>query len=525
MDAALPVALVLAHASGYGVFGDDAFISLRYADHLARWGELVYNPGERVEGFTSPLWVLLTALLLRLGVAPVAAVQGLGAGAAIGLVGATLALGRRLGLGRWGSVIAAVWVACSAPVAGWALAGLETPLFAALVTWGVALGIEGAKSRGGAAGAVLGLATLARPEGALVFGSVAAGVAWRRLRARSSEGEAGIGLGRWLMGLAASFAVPVLSYQVFRMAYYGEVLPNTFYVKTSGARWAAVEQGLAYARVALPQVGVLALGLVVPALPWRRGAAEDDHGWSRALGVGRLLVPLYVGYVVSVGGDFLDLARFLVPLVPLAACWLVGALGRGLRGARPVVWVTWGALTLVHGLTQYRVGARALALNDAEKATVGIEPFGWTGLYARRWAATGRWLAQHAGPGDTMAVGAAGAMPFYAGLSNLDTFGLCDRYVARHGMVGGVRPGHQRWAPREYVLGRRPTFIFIGDRLTEQPIALPRTRPFGAEYVWVQAVVRPERHGAPAPFFHTLLVRRDRAASLRGSRDVRGVGR
>ena len=42
-------------------FTDDAFISFRYARHLIDGQGLVYNPGERVEGFSNLLWVLAMA--------------------------------------------------------------------------------------------------------------------------------------------------------------------------------------------------------------------------------------------------------------------------------------------------------------------------------------------------------------------------------------------------------------------------------------------------------------------------------
>src|SRR6186713_365207 len=40
----------------YFVLSDDQMISMRYADNLASGNGLVWNPGERVEGFTNPLW-------------------------------------------------------------------------------------------------------------------------------------------------------------------------------------------------------------------------------------------------------------------------------------------------------------------------------------------------------------------------------------------------------------------------------------------------------------------------------------
>src|SRR5205823_2531369 len=46
---------------------DDAFISFRYAENLVRGYGLVFNPGERVEGYTNFLWVLIIAGAKALG--------------------------------------------------------------------------------------------------------------------------------------------------------------------------------------------------------------------------------------------------------------------------------------------------------------------------------------------------------------------------------------------------------------------------------------------------------------------------
>src|SRR2546426_115758 len=46
---------------------DDAWISLRYAEHLAGGLGWVFNPGERVEGASNPLWVLMLAGCTALG--------------------------------------------------------------------------------------------------------------------------------------------------------------------------------------------------------------------------------------------------------------------------------------------------------------------------------------------------------------------------------------------------------------------------------------------------------------------------
>ena len=50
---------------------DDAFISFRYASHLVQGHGLVWNPGERVEGYSNFLWTLLIACGMWLGIDPV----------------------------------------------------------------------------------------------------------------------------------------------------------------------------------------------------------------------------------------------------------------------------------------------------------------------------------------------------------------------------------------------------------------------------------------------------------------------
>src|SRR6266478_8931996 len=82
-------AVTLAVATCRLRFGiDDAFINFRYSENLASGLGPVFNPGERVEGYTTPAWVFLLAGLHRLG-APLlgsAHVLGIGAAAATVLV-------------------------------------------------------------------------------------------------------------------------------------------------------------------------------------------------------------------------------------------------------------------------------------------------------------------------------------------------------------------------------------------------------------------------------------------------------
>src|SRR5207302_9617699 len=79
---AAAVALV-AHSLVFNFVTDDAFISFVYSRNLAEHGQLVFNLGERVEGYTNFLWTVLLAGLMKLGWRPESASIACGVGCAI----------------------------------------------------------------------------------------------------------------------------------------------------------------------------------------------------------------------------------------------------------------------------------------------------------------------------------------------------------------------------------------------------------------------------------------------------------
>jgi hypothetical protein len=520
---ALASGVLLALASQYDFFCDDAFITLRYAQNLATYGAPVYNPpsydpAERVEGYTSFTWLLLAALGAKLPVALTGFVQVLGALSGVGLLAASAALLHRALDGQHAvRAIALLAIAATAPIAAWTMGGLETPLFAALTTGALALALDvhGAPSlkRGAVLGAVLGLATLTRPEGALVAGVVLLVLAAALIRSR--EGRLAI------ITAGAVAALIVGTHLAWRVSYYGYPLPNTFYLKSSGDPALLRARGLSYVAFAARELGyglitAIALGLVAP----QASAPARLLAW-----IARLLVPLYVVYVIMVGGDFLDMYRFFVPLLPLGmvlvACALSAQLARFSQGN--VLLATVVTLLVLHGAHQHALASRARQVAEPERSSRGIEPLGWTRLYALRWAAMGRWIGAHATQSDRMAVGAAGAMPYFAGIHNLDTFGLCDAWVSHHAPVVGNRPGHQRFAPRSYILRHKPAFLLIGNDYTrDKPEPLRRDLTWKRlGYVWAEAKVDQATFGAPKTFFHYFLMRADRAEQNASSKWLR----
>jgi len=263
----LLLALGVARAIWLAWTSDDAFISFRYAENLVSGDGLVYNAGERVEGYSNLLWTLMLATAVQLGVPIVLAAQGLGI-----LTYATLALclahrswSRHRSLGLPFLPLAAALVLVSSDFHEWSTGGLETMLFTLLAVQGLLLTRTSSASLRPplVAGALFSLLVLTRPDGLLL---AAAGAV--SFLVPASATPRGVRLSRALcVALPVGITAGVLV--AFKLGYCGEVLPTPFCTETD----------------------VDGLFLV--------GTAA-----------------LFTAYLMHVGGDFM-FARRLVPIVPL----------------------------------------------------------------------------------------------------------------------------------------------------------------------------------------------------------------
>jgi hypothetical protein len=419
---------------------DDALISFRYAQNLVAGNGLVYNIGERVEGYTNFLWTMLAALVLALGGDPVQVSYYAGIVIALLLIAATFALTRRMIDERWALAAAALLGTSHSMLLYTARgAGLETGLFALLLVVGSYLFLT---ERLGWAGVAFALATLTRPEGVLLLGiaGLVRLIARRRL-------DAGI----WRMvGVFALIGVPFFAW---RFGYYGDLLPNTFYAKTGGGM-AQAWRGLSHAGAFALFAGgpVLALLLALAAIGFTRDWRQRSEHWYWQ-GFTWIVVGLYTAYIIAVGGDHFPGYRFFVPVLPFLALLLArgaqqmttlgtGALGRAVRV---------GAIVCVVGLSVFNL-TRSTPFDQIVR---GDDESVWL------WREMGWWLADHGQPGESMAAMGAGAIPYYSNHETIDLLGLNDKHIARlevEGLGSGVA-GHEKRDP-EYVLHqRKPTYI------------------------------------------------------------------
>lgn len=312
--ACAPFLLLLAHQLREAWFVcDDAFILFRYARNLLADQGLVFNRGERVEGFVDLLWLLELAGLWRLGFRPETAAPWLSVAWTAATLGLVAATGRRLAAPERRHVV--TWlaiglVACSAPFAVWSTGGLETRQFTCLLLLGTHLLASPAADWRQHLGAsfVFAAATLTRPEGLLLSGCA---FAWRFAQDRLG----GAVRMRDHVCLAAPFVLLVAGQFLWRHAYYGEWLPNPYYAKHVQPWY---DMGFAYLAAAAIELGAwLWLPLAFVAMA-RRAAVRD---LTPALPL--LLVAAHALFLLRIGGDHFEYRPldFWLPLLagPAAA--------------------------------------------------------------------------------------------------------------------------------------------------------------------------------------------------------------
>ncbi len=241
---------------------DDAYISARYAEHLAEGYGLVYNAiGDPVEGYTNLAWTVLLAAGRAVGLPILPLMTGMGALFGVLAVWGVVALAGALGApGRW-RWLAGILLVASPHFAVVTTNGIESSMYVAGVAWTAWAMLAAPAWAGALAGALL---VTIRPEGAVMAGILALGGAARGWREPRS----------WLplAGTVAAF----VALEIWRFAVYGAWVPNTWDAKFARPLADQIEFNLGYLRPDMPVwVGLALVAAVIPVM-----FARDPRRWA-----------------------------------------------------------------------------------------------------------------------------------------------------------------------------------------------------------------------------------------------------
>lgn len=436
---------------------DDAFITYRYARNFARGEGLVFNPGERVEGYTNFLWTVMHWLPERYGWSSPVFSQLVGIVLMVATVAVTLRFARRIFGSESFAFLVALTLLANMTFLAYATGGLETMQQTLLVTSVAALLLPVVDAprahvvgRRVGAGLCAGLAVLTRMDSAVliaVWVLVYLVVQWRRETETTRRTST-------LLASVVQIGVPaallVLPWFVWKLDYYGNLLPNTFYAKSAGNPIVPPLYGLFYLAVFFFSYAAF---LLIGRFRRHRRELFAVPGVAQALAV----VPVWCLYICVVGGDFMEF-RFMVPILPvlaMVAAYLVNRYRRtGTQVALIVVLLLFSA---THRVMPTLVPYPVLTFTELSH---------WPNESTTTWKGKGEFLAEQfpGGPDvpgqPVIAVAPLGVLPYFADLETVDMLGLTDPVTARTGYaIEPYYPGHVRMARVQHLVDRDVSLV------------------------------------------------------------------
>ncbi len=421
---------------------DDSFITYRFSKNLALGNGPVFNPGERVEGFSNPLWMLTLAIFYYLPGDLLVYSKILGWLFYLGTGMLLIRNSERLSLNPYFSLL--LYIA-SLPIAIWSMSGMETPLYMFLLLYCVYVLV---KSKSGLSTttylALFTFLLLARPEAVLhcvIFSLVL--LLQRRISLRQ----------------IIYAALIVILLVALRFWYYGEILPNTYFAKSyqSISRWHITIVNYLGSYFSFPGL-LFALYGLLSIVKYPKGKLYLF--WT--------FIFLQLYFCVKVGGDWMPAWRFIVPVIPLLiliSCKTHAYLFSRLGKTHQLILII--SITSLFVCLNY-LSVKKIIFNPeiipnikSLKKTVS----NWNPNYEK----LASWLNKRQDV-KLVAVGELGYFGHYTNFHFLDLHGLIDKTIAKsaefkNSVIGKKLPYHETGFSEtqigKYILKRSPDLIII----------------------------------------------------------------
>lgn len=468
---ALLALILYYYCKNFDFIQDDSFITFRFVKNFTDGNGLVFNIGERVEGYTCFLWVMILSLVKKAGFDFISASQTLG------IISSVLALwftylisakifpkGKDSFYNTAFSLIAVILVASNGSFAYWTLSGMETGLFGFLITAGVYLYLKENKAGSShnfsvpLSSVVFLLAALTRPEGNLIFAITVLHKIIITVKSKSIVGESKVKLlvsgnnFKWL-GL---YLIPALIFMAWRYSYYGYLLPNTFYAKT-GSSWEYYQAGLDYFWGFVKSYGGYGALVALTLLTLRNKERFYENLYLL------MIFFIFSVYVIFVGGDVLRPNRFFIPVLPVFYILVQEGLSQLITIIDRKKTLAYGAilgLAFTFAFSYYTYKNEYEQIKRYSELEKGL---------VEKMRIAGEWLKNKqilTGRPLVTAATTIGAISYYSEVTLIDMLGLTDKEIAHNPKpIPEISSKEVGWRERnynvEYVLSRKPDYIYF----------------------------------------------------------------
>ncbi|MFH1877180.1 MAG: hypothetical protein ABH883_00025 [Candidatus Omnitrophota bacterium] len=444
----------------YFTLFDDAMISMRYARNLAEGLGFVWNPyGARVEGYTNFLWTLYMAFwhLLPAAVSKISFfIQLTGAV----FVTASLFLVKRVsdmvsGGKRYAAAAAVFLTAFYLPLDFWALRGMETPVLVFLLLLSITrvFRVVEKKEFDPFLFIIAGTGLLVRMDFALFFAVIFFFVLYSVPERRIQNAVSAVMVFTLISG----------AHLLFRLFYYGEALPNTYYLKMTGMP--------VLLRV---QRGLWVFNDFAANMSWPVFLTPFIYSLSnlknRKILFLSALILVQFFYSIYAGGDAWEwwgnLAnRYLCVVMPLFFILMVSAVdyvaGRIIKSGKIRV-----SAFAENSVKAFITGLLLIQIHGGSLSAGFRDLLDFTGAHVeddKNMVRLGLMLKGLTYPDARIAVVWGGAIPYFSERAAVDILGYNDTYIARGKArvreYGDIYPGHNKY-DYVYSIGKlRPDVI------------------------------------------------------------------
>lgn len=433
---------------------EDAFITFRYADHLAQgYGFGAWNTnGERVEGYTTFLWMILLGSLSSIGFDVRTSSKVLGVASHMALCAVFIATplfvhrqsSERISAKAY--VLAGFILALYLPVAWYATTGMETVTFAALIGFFL-ISMSSRWSTVLMPMTGIGL-ILIRPEAVLV---VFLGVALKLLQGARHGGKR---TAAYYTAACSLLTLAVLVIQ--RLAIFNDFVPNTYWAKAGGASTTHTIWGLQYVFSWIQSNSLFAFFvLVAAAISIRMVTGKGFAAISPDLVFAQLLIVLWLLYVVRVGGDnfaAFPYWRHFIHIAPLLALLIAFAVVTIFPWHRYMQVLMVFALMVVVNISVLSAHRNQL-LDEVAKSLSNYPQFKHNSYNPYF-----TWIKLFSNEHTLVASSMAGELAYVVDAEHIDILGLNSRHVAKEGTFepGGLQDSKTDMA---WVMSQRPEII------------------------------------------------------------------
>ncbi len=447
---------------------DDSFITFRYVKNFTEGNGLVFNIGERVEGYTCFLWVILLSGVKSLGFNFISASQVLGIISSMLTLLFTYFISSKIFPKDKGSAFNLVFslgavalLAANGSFAFWAVSGMETGLFGCLITLGIYLYLRELNDNSDSiplSSLVFFFAALTRPEGNLIFAVTILHKIIYTLKHKKTDISSNVNklISKNNLLWIGMYFVPALIFMIWRYSYYGYLMPNTFYAKT-GTSMEYFSTGLDYTWTFLRSYGFYGLFALIAL--YTLTSKERFYSYLYLV----MIFVVFTLYVIFVGGDVLRPNRFFVPIMPVFFILVqegLAMLTELFDKKREMVIGAIVGILIIGGSSYYTYSNEAQVLKgyaDLEKGLV------------EKMKITANWLKNkqvQSGKPLTVAATTIGAISYYSDVILIDMLGLTDKEVAHNPKpIPEISSKEVGWRERnynvDYILSRKPDFIYF----------------------------------------------------------------